>query len=109
MIKNIFLHIGIHKTASTTIQNSLYTEREKLAEAGILYPVFNIRENNASNHSIAFYSLICEEPQKYHINVGHGFTTKIFGRNNSREMFSNIWRSCLKYKNSNGQHRSSWF
>jgi hypothetical protein len=87
MIKTIFLHIGVHKTASTTIQNTFYTEQAKLAEAGILYPEFRLGDIAISNHSIPFYSLLGEEPGKYHINVSHGFTTKIFGRNNSRKMF----------------------
>ena len=75
MINNIFLHIGVHKTASTTIQNTLYSEREKLSDAGILYPEFRLGDIVISNHSIQFYSLFCEEPEKYHINVSHGFTT----------------------------------
>lgn len=76
MIKNIFLHIGVHKTASTTIQNTFYNEREKLAEAGILYPVFKIGETNISNHSIPFYSLFMTQPERFHINVSFGFTTQ---------------------------------
>lgn len=75
MIKNIFLHIGVHKTASTTIQNTLFIELSKLAEAGILYPEFKAGDIPIANHSIPFYSLFCKEPEKYHINVSHGFTT----------------------------------
>jgi hypothetical protein len=75
MIKNIFLHIGVHKTASTTIQNILFNERLKLAEAGILYPEFKAGDIPICNHSIPFYSLFCKEPEKYHINVSLGFTT----------------------------------
>ena len=75
MIKNIFLHIGIHKTASTTIQNTLYLERSKLIETGVLYPAFKARNIDISNHSIPFYSLFNKHPEKYHFNVSHGFTT----------------------------------
>jgi hypothetical protein len=75
VIKNIFLHIGIHKTATTTIQNTLYIERAKLMEAGVLYPVFKAGNISISNHSIPFYSLFNKLPKKYHFNVSHGFTT----------------------------------
>ncbi|MCF8365320.1 MAG: glycosyltransferase [Bacteroidales bacterium] len=75
MIKNIFLHIGVHKTASTTIQNTLYIEREKLAEAGVLYPEFKAGNIAVSNHSIPFYSLFSNKPEGFHFNVSHGFTT----------------------------------
>ncbi len=37
MISNIILHIGIHKTATTTIHNTLADNREQLAANGILY------------------------------------------------------------------------
>jgi hypothetical protein len=75
MIKNIFLHIGVHKTATTTIQNTLYIERSKLSDAGVLYPAFKAGDNLISNHSIPFYSLFNKHPEKYHFNVSHGFTT----------------------------------
>ncbi len=75
MIKNIFLHIGVHKTASTTIQNTLYIERAKLSDTGILYPAFIAGDNLISNHSIPIYSLFCREPEKYHINIKFGITS----------------------------------
>jgi hypothetical protein len=74
MIKNIFLHIGVHKTASTTIQNTLFIELSKLAEAGILYPEFKAGDISISNHSIPLYSLFREKPEKYHFNVSCGYT-----------------------------------
>jgi hypothetical protein len=75
MIKNIILHIGVHKTASTTIQNTLFNERSKLAEAGILYPEFKLGDVVISNHSIPFYSLFHQNPEKYHINKSIGLTS----------------------------------
>jgi len=75
MIQNILLHIGVHKTASTTIQNTLYNEREKLAGKGILYPAFKAGSIAISNHSIPFYSLFCKKPEIFHFNVSHGYVT----------------------------------
>lgn len=34
-----FLHIGPHKTGTTSIQNALFSNAEKLAEIGVFYPV----------------------------------------------------------------------
>lgn len=75
MIKEIFLHIGLHKTATTTIQRTLYSEHSKLAKEGILYPKFHIGEEPITNHSIPFYSLFCNNPKEYHINIRKGITT----------------------------------
>lgn len=74
MINKIILHIGVHKTASTTIQNTLFNDRSKLAEAGFLYPEFRAGDISISNHSIPFYSLFREQPEKYHFNVSCGYT-----------------------------------
>lgn len=75
MIKRIFLHIGIHKTASSTIQSTFYKERSKLLDYGVLYPVFKVRKNEVFNHSIPFYSLFMEHPETFIFNIEHGFTS----------------------------------
>ncbi len=75
MVKTICLHIGLHKTATTTIQRTLCRERSALAGAGILYPVFYIGDAPVDNHSIPFYSLFCDNPEEYHINVRKEITT----------------------------------
>jgi hypothetical protein len=38
-MKTIYLHVGYHKTGTTSIQVALYRNREKLKELGFLYPV----------------------------------------------------------------------
>lgn len=42
----IYLHIGIHKTGSTSIQMALHTHREDLLKAGVLYPSLNDNYNH---------------------------------------------------------------
>ncbi len=37
-MSKVVLHIGTHKTATTTIQDTFYQNSEKLAEAGLVYP-----------------------------------------------------------------------
>lgn len=56
-------------------KKTLYKERSALAGAGILYPVFYIGEEPVENHSIPFYSLFCDNPEEYHVNVRKEITT----------------------------------
>lgn len=55
-----YLHVGMHKTGSSSIQQSLYqhvfTSNTKYLGIGFV------------NHSIPFYSLLTEYPEQYHIN-----------------------------------------
>ncbi|MEL4896014.1 hypothetical protein [Crocosphaera sp. Alani8] len=43
-----FLHIGTEKTGTTTIQNFLVKNREKLLSRSYLYPSFSGRSNHSS-------------------------------------------------------------
>lgn len=74
MIKTIFLHIGVHKTASTTFQKIAYVNRETLKSKGYLFPEFRIGRAPINNHSIPLVSLFHPAPETYQINVLHGIT-----------------------------------
>ncbi len=76
MIKNIYLHIGPHKTGSTTIQQSFGASRHLLAEQGFLYPAFRFMESEEFNHSIPFVNMFRSEPEKDRMNIKNGFTTR---------------------------------
>lgn len=54
-IQKIVLHIGTPKTGTSSIQQSLFKKRDKLAELGIFYPVIG-NMNRHSFLSIPFYS-----------------------------------------------------
>jgi len=73
MIKTIYLHIGVHKTATSSIQEALGKARALLAHGGYLYPVFTKREMIIYNHSIVFYSMFFQKPETYHMNVLYGY------------------------------------
>lgn len=68
-MKKLLLHIGMHKTGSSSLQTSFFSSRETLLNAGITY--LDIEDN----HSAAFYSLFCDAPEKYHINRRRGIHT----------------------------------
>ncbi len=47
--KTIYLHIGVPKTASSTIQSGLFKKRELLAQDGYLYPTAGLMGTNHKN------------------------------------------------------------
>lgn len=63
---HIILHVGMHKTGTTTIQNTLFENRDELEKAGIYYPagweVFggNKRAQSATAH-FRFAAALAEE------------------------------------------------
>jgi hypothetical protein len=77
MIKKIFIHIGVHKTASTSIQQVLGMNSDLLETNGMLYPKFNFTNKDIFNHSIPFYGMFCDAPEKYHANLKNGSHNKV--------------------------------
>jgi hypothetical protein len=69
MIKTIYLHIGIHKTGTTSIQKALGSNHNLLASNGYLYPIFKRSGNEFYNHSVVFFSMFCADPINYHQNI----------------------------------------
>lgn len=64
-----YVHIGIHKTGTKSIQNTFYFSRKTLLARDINYlPI-------AINHSVDFYSLLADEPHLYIPNVQQGIDT----------------------------------
>jgi len=52
MSRKLYLHIGAHKTATTTIQRAFWEGRRKLARAGVLYP--KAAHYHFAQHRLAF-------------------------------------------------------
>lgn len=63
-----YLHIGLHKTGTSAIQHALFNGREILDRHGILYPSL------ASNHSHRMFSLFCDLPERFGINIREGLS-----------------------------------
>ena len=66
MTRIIYLHLGLSKTGTTTIQAVLFRERKSLLRVGILYPGF------AENHSVPLQSIMTAEPHNISFNIAHG-------------------------------------
>ncbi|MCF8360270.1 MAG: hypothetical protein K9H26_16070 [Prolixibacteraceae bacterium] len=85
MIKKVFLHIGLHKTASTSIQNSLANSYDRLKNNNFLFPLFYLNNKRIVNHSIPFFSLFTKNPANYSAN----FNLNITNRKDIEEVHSN--------------------
>ncbi len=84
--KQVILHVGLHKTATSSIQETCLKNKEVLARQGFFYPEFLFDGSVHSNHSIPIYSLCCDEPESYHVNISKGlFGIELSNVNKSSE------------------------
>lgn len=67
--KTIVLHIGLHKTGTSSIQETLGANRSLLIGRGVLYPAAL-----PVNHSNFFYNAFGAAPETYHANRARGLT-----------------------------------
>lgn len=79
MKKRCFLHLGLHKTASSSAQATFRSSKNILRECNIEFPIFKYIQPNSqikriSNHSIPILSLFSDNPSQYHINKRWGVT-----------------------------------
>lgn len=65
----IVLHIGLHKTGTSSIQETLRQNRDALQARGVVYP-----RALPANHSNFFYNAFGAAPETYHANRAHGLT-----------------------------------
>lgn len=72
MVKNCYLHLGLHKTASSSFQITCSRNINLLKSFDITYPIFTCsaaNKNSIKNHSIPIYSLLHKKPQSYRVNI----------------------------------------
>ena len=69
MPRRFFIHIGMHKTGSSSIQESFFNSRERLLSRGINYLSL------AANHSGSMYTLFSEHAHAYRPNLRRGADT----------------------------------
>jgi hypothetical protein len=75
MQKDLYLHLGLHKTSSTSFQATCKANLQFLLDQGITYPLFKcaqISREDISNHSIPLFSLFSGKADRYHINIRIG-------------------------------------
>lgn len=58
----LYLHMGFHKTASTSFQETCRFNVDQLSELGVLYPLFHLFDNpKTSNHSMPICSIFAKQ------------------------------------------------
>ena len=72
-MKTCYLHIGLHKTASSSFQQTCANNIKHLSQEHLHCPIFSCTTANPArlkinNHSVPLRSLYDHEPSKYHIN-----------------------------------------
>ena len=75
MVKTLYLHLGLHKTATTSFQGTCAKNRDELLRQGFLYPLFTCGASTIDpfdNHSIPLFSLFSQNPEHYPVNVRLG-------------------------------------
>ena len=63
-MKEVIIHAGFQKTATSSIQKTCHKNREKLKDAGFYYPVFKLKDLRIINHSLPFWTLFLETEEK---------------------------------------------
>lgn len=75
MAKELYLHLGLHKTSSSSFQATCKANLSFLSDQGIAYPLFKCEQTSRediANHSIPLFSLFSGKADKYHINIRRG-------------------------------------
>lgn len=76
-MKTLQLHVGFHKTATSSFQRTCAENYRILEKQGIHYPSFSYQSKPIENHSIPLFSLFTESPEYYHVNIRRGFSNQI--------------------------------
>lgn len=107
-LKEVVIHAGFHKTASSSIQHSLGQNRKLLAGHGYIYPDLMIDGARFYNQSVPLFGYYTSSPQDfrhywYHNNIDHVRANSIIGEQLERELsghnslvFSDEFVSSLK-------------
>lgn len=77
MPRDLYLHLGLHKTSSSAFQATCKVNQKFLSDQGITYPLFRCKQTNREdieNHSLPIFSLFSGKASKYHINIRRGIS-----------------------------------
>ncbi|WP_141249606.1 hypothetical protein [Sphingobium sp. D43FB] len=86
MSKRIFVHIGYHKTGSTSIQVALSGARDRLEENGFLYPEVGCPEWSKYGHHLLAWSVFSKVE---HLPTLHGNQAS-FTKSSRRSLWSDL-------------------
>jgi len=87
-IKNLYLHIGMSKTATSSIQDTLFANRELLEKNGYFYS-----KQLPKNHSSIFRMLCWDNPENQHTSIKLGLDAekiKLINKKNTDVIYQEI-------------------
>lgn len=77
-LRKLILHVGFHKTATSSIQQTLANNHDILANAGWFFPLFKFNaQQSLANHSVPLFTLFTEHPEKYQGVIRLGVQDKV--------------------------------
>ncbi|MGF1772496.1 hypothetical protein L4C42_09315 [Vibrio wakamikoensis] len=82
MFKHIIVHLGLHKTGTTSIQRTLFVNYDALLNFGIAYPKFEVDRFKPANQSWPIINLVSNNPSGYHLNIRNQIDNKIISLSN---------------------------
>lgn len=77
MAKVCYLHVGLHKTASSSFQSTCAKNKDLLQKCGLTYPLFSCaaaKRSRIENHSFPIKSLFTENPADFGHNKKWGIS-----------------------------------
>lgn len=77
MTSTTYLHVGLHKTASTSLQETCGKNRDLLKAKGYNYPRLYNSDGGVKteNHSIALFNIFSKSRFNYHVNAGRSISS----------------------------------
>jgi hypothetical protein len=93
MARCLYLHIGMHKTGTSSVQRALYDANPVLSRVGARYVDANV------NHS-ELYLAFCEAPEKEHDNIKRGIRSRADALRRRREILDNYGDKLAACRNS---------
>ena len=106
-MKIVYLHIGLHKTGTTSIQRSLCLSREKLLNYDINFPLvyseppfYDFQEDIGYNHSFSFVPAFIKDYRRYHYFKDKEIYSDDEANLESKRLL-NKWKSVLNENNCN--------
>ncbi|MAT91964.1 MAG: hypothetical protein CME59_05140 [Halioglobus sp.] len=75
--KQLVLHVGLHKTATSSFQVTCGQNQQALMDQGICYPRFTIGDRTTFNHGIPVFILFSDQPQNYNVIIKWGLNNHL--------------------------------
>lgn len=69
MKKKIYIHVGFHKTGTSSIQDTCAKYRNELLERNYDYLKISYANKEINNHGIAIESIFSNKPELFYYNI----------------------------------------